>query len=115
MHTVFDADQLARSLILDTEGPERNRRGYARVLFTSLRQLHRVKHTDPAKLYQLLSVTPVEDLRELLADTPAGPYLSADNGKFFRAVRALANTHLAVIEHLAGQRRTRAIGAPVGA
>ena len=68
-----------------------------------LRQLHRVKHTDVSELYQLLSVTPLDDLRELLNDTPAGPYLSQDNGKFFGAVRAVANTHLAALEHIATQ------------
>jgi hypothetical protein len=51
MHTLYDADQLARSLIVDTEGPERNWRNYARVFLSSvLRQLHRVHHHDPAEL-----------------------------------------------------------------
>ena len=95
MTTLYDADQLARSLIVDTEGTERPWRNYARVFLTSLlRQLHRVKHDDVGELYRLLSVTPVEDLRDLLNDTPAGPYLVQDNGKFFGAVRAVANTHL---------------------
>ena len=104
MQTPYDADQLARSLIADTEGTERNWRQYARVFLASvLRQLHRVKHNDPVELYRLLSTTPVNDLRELLEDTPAGPYLSQDNGKFFGAVRAVANTHLAALEQIAQQ------------
>jgi hypothetical protein len=102
--TPIDADQLAQSLIPDADGPERNWRNYARVFLSSLlRQLHRVKHTDPVQLYQLISTTPVDDLRDLLADTPAGPYLTQDNGKFFGAVRAVANTHLAALEHIAHQ------------
>jgi hypothetical protein len=104
MHTPYDADQLARSLIADTEGTERNWRQYARVFLSSvLRQLHRVKHNDLAELYQLLTTTPVDDLRDLLNDTPAGPYLAQDNGKFFGAVRAVANTHLAALEQIAQQ------------
>jgi hypothetical protein len=104
MTTLFDADQLALSLIADTEGTERPWRGYARVFLTSLlRQLHRVKHDDVAELHRLLTITPAEDLRELLSDTPAGPYLAQDNGKFFGAVRAVANTHLAGLEHIACQ------------
>lgn len=72
MQTPTDADQLSCSLIADTEGTERNWRNYARVFLTSLlRQLHRVKHHDVAELFQLLSVTPLDDLRELLTDTPA--------------------------------------------
>jgi type IV secretory pathway TraG/TraD family ATPase VirD4 len=106
MHTPHDADQLARSLIADTEGTERNWRQYARVFLSSvLRQLHRVNHNDPAELYRLLSTTPVNDLRDLLEDTPAGPYLTQDNGKFFGAVRAVANTHLAALEQIAQQTR----------
>jgi type IV secretory pathway TraG/TraD family ATPase VirD4 len=104
MTTLFDADQLALSLIADTEGTERPWRGYARVFLTSLlRQLHRVKHDDVAELYRLLTITPAEDLRDLLSDTPAGAYLAQDNGKFFGAVRAVANTHLAALEHIARQ------------
>jgi hypothetical protein len=104
MTTLYDADQLALSLIPDTDGTERPWRGYARVFLTSvLRQLHRVKHDDVAELYRLISTTPIDDLRDLLADTPAGPYLAQDNGKFFGAVRAVANTHLAALEPIATQ------------
>jgi type IV secretory pathway TraG/TraD family ATPase VirD4 len=104
MTTLYDADQLAVSLIPDTDGTERPWRGYARVFLTSvLRQLHRVKHDDVAELYRLISSTPIDDLRDLLADTPAGPYLAQDNGKFFGAVRAVANTHLAALEPIAMQ------------
>ena len=104
MHTPHDADQLARSMIADTDGTERNWRQYARVFLSSvLRQLHRVKHDDPVELYRILSTTPVNDLRDLLEDTSAGPYLSQDNGKFFGAVRAVANTHLAALEQIAQQ------------
>jgi Type IV secretion-system coupling protein DNA-binding domain len=104
MTQLHDADQLSRSLIADTEGAEASWRNYARVFLTSLlRQLHRVKHKDPGELYQLIATTPVDDLRDLLADTPAGPYLAQDNGRFFGAVRAVANTHLSALEHIAHQ------------
>ena len=104
MTQLHDADQLSRSLIADTEGTESSWRNYARVFLTSLlRQLHRVKHKDPGELYQLIATTPVDDLRDLLADTPAGPYLAQDNGRFFGAVRAVANTHLSALEHIAHQ------------
>ena len=60
MQTTYDADQLARSLIPDADGPEKNWCGYARIFLSSLlRQLHRVKHNDVAELYQLLTTTPV--------------------------------------------------------
>jgi type IV secretory pathway TraG/TraD family ATPase VirD4 len=104
MTTLHDADQLSRSLIADAEGNEGPWRNYARVFLTSLlRQLHRVKHDDVGELYGLISTTPVDDLRDLLADTPAGAYLSQDNGRFFSGVRAVANTHLSALEHVALQ------------
>jgi type IV secretory pathway TraG/TraD family ATPase VirD4 len=104
MTTLHDADQLSRSLIAEAEGNEGPWRNYARVFLTSLlRQLHRVKHNDLGELYQLISTTSVDDLREVLVETPAGPYLSQDNGRFFSAVRAVANTYLSALEHLARQ------------
>jgi type IV secretory pathway TraG/TraD family ATPase VirD4 len=104
MSTLYDADQLSRSLIADVEGPESSWRNYARVFLTSLlRQLHRVQHDDVADLYGLIATTPVEDLRDLLGDTPAGPYLVQDNGRFFGAVRAVANTHLTALEPISRQ------------
>ena len=104
MTTLHDADQLSRSLIADAEGNEGPWRNYARVFLSSLlRQLQRVKHNDVGELYQLIATIPVDDLRDLLADTPAGPYLVQDNGRFFGAVRAIANTHLSALEHIAHQ------------
>lgn len=104
MTTLHDADQLSRSLIADAEGNEGPWRNYARVFLTSLlRQLQRVKHNDVGELYQLIATVPVDDLRDLLADTPASPYLVQDNGRFFGAVRAIANTHLSALEHIAHQ------------
>src|SRR6266853_6858845 len=50
-----DADQLARSLIPDYEGSDRNWRHYARTFVTAiLRQLHRIDEHDAPRLYYLL-------------------------------------------------------------
>jgi type IV secretory pathway TraG/TraD family ATPase VirD4 len=101
-----DADQLARSLIPDSEGSDRSWRHYARTFLTAiLRQLHDVKAHDLAKLYHFLILAPAKELREFLAMTPAGPFLGEDNGKFFESVRSVANVHLAALEHLGAQRR----------
>jgi hypothetical protein len=99
-----DADQLARSLIPDYEGQDRNWRGYARTFLTAtLRQLHRLEEPSIATLCRVLITDSEEDLRELLEGTPAAPLLGKDDGKFFRSVRFIANEHLAAIEHLARQ------------
>jgi type IV secretory pathway TraG/TraD family ATPase VirD4 len=99
-----DADQLARSLIPDHDGTDRNWRNYARTFLTALlRQLHRVSEHDLARLYYLLVMAPAEELRELLEATPAGPFLGHDNGKFFESVRSVATVQLAALEHIARQ------------
>ncbi len=99
-----DADQLARSLLPDYEGTDRNWLLYARTFLTAvLRQLHRLNERDVAKLYYLLVMAPAEELRELLEPTPAGPFLGQDNGKFFESVRAVATSNLAGLEHVARQ------------
>lgn len=97
-----DADHLARSLIADHPGEDRNWRAYARVFVAAvLRQMQRAGHNDQALLHRLLLCAPAEELARLLEATPAAPYLSTDNSRFFASVRAIANTHLAVLEHLA--------------
>jgi hypothetical protein len=99
-----DADQLARSLIPDHDGQDRNWRGYARTFVTAaLRQLHRVKEHDIGSLYSLLVTTNEDDLRVLLEGTPAAPFVGKDGGKFLHSVRSIAIQHLAVIEHLMAQ------------
>jgi Type IV secretion-system coupling protein DNA-binding domain len=101
----YDAEQLARSLIPDYEGPDRNWRNYSRVFLSSLiRQLGYVHVTDWETLYRMIAYAPVAELKDLLSETPAGPYLAEDNGKFFQSVRSIAVTQLSVFEHLARQR-----------
>jgi Type IV secretion-system coupling protein DNA-binding domain len=99
-----DADQLARALIPDYEGTDRSWRQYGRTFLASiLRQLHRAGEKDLAKLYWLLMIAPVDELRELLDLTPAAPFLGSDNGKFFESVRSITAAHVASIEHFARQ------------
>jgi len=104
LEQAHDADQLARSLIPDYEGSDRNWRQYARTFLTAvLRQLHRVDERDPARLYYLLLLAEADELRQLLEATPAGPFLASDNGKFFDSVRSVTAVHAAAIEHVASQ------------
>lgn len=101
---LHDADQLARSLIPDYEGSDRNWRHYARTFVTSvLRQLHRAQQQDLAKLYWLLLLAPVEELRDLLEATPAGAFLGTENGRFFDSVRSVTAVHVSALEHVARQ------------
>ncbi|MGH8261635.1 MAG: type IV secretion system DNA-binding domain-containing protein, partial [Steroidobacteraceae bacterium] len=68
-----------------------------------LRLLHRENDCPVARLYRLLVVAEPAELRDLLAATPAAPFLGEDNGKFFESVRSVTTVHTAALEHLAGQ------------
>jgi type IV secretory pathway TraG/TraD family ATPase VirD4 len=99
-----DADQLARSLVPDYDGQDRNWRNYARTLLTAtLRQIHRTSEPNLADLYSVLVTATEDDLRDLLDGTPAAPFVSKDNGKFLGSVRSIAMQHLAFLEHLLRQ------------
>ena len=99
-----DADQLARSLIPDHDGQDRNWRGYARTFLTAvLRQLHRLGQHKLSTLYAVLVTPTEEDLRELLEGTPAAPFVGKDGGKFLHSVRSITTEHLKVVEHLMRQ------------
>ena len=74
MTTLYDADQLARSLIADTEGTESPWRNYARVFLdlaasaTAPRRARRRRRALSTAL-----VTPVDDLRDLSTTPPRDP------------------------------------------
>jgi type IV secretory pathway TraG/TraD family ATPase VirD4 len=105
----FDAEQLARALIPDHDGPEKSWRAYARTLVTALiRQLWKLDGKDAAlrdvrELYRLVSIASTEELRILVADTPAQPFLESGNERMFGSVRSVASTSLAALEHIAAQ------------
>ena len=104
----YDSDLVARALIAEHAGDERTWRVYARVFLASLlRQLRRAGERDVATLHRLIVSAPVAELALLLDGTAAGPYLSADNARFFASIRAVATTQLAALEHL-GEPRTGA-------
>lgn len=99
-----DADHLARSLIPDHDGQDRNWRGYARTFLTAvLRQLRRVGRNNLAALYWVLVDATDEDLHDLLKGTPAAPFVGKEGGKFLDSVRSVTTDHLAVLQHLLRQ------------
>jgi type IV secretory pathway TraG/TraD family ATPase VirD4 len=97
-----DPDLLARALIPEQGGDDRTWRAYARVFLSALlRQLARAHCDELSDLHRLVTTAEVEELRELLAGTPAAPYMSDENARFFSSVRAVAAAQLAALEHLA--------------
>jgi type IV secretory pathway TraG/TraD family ATPase VirD4 len=57
-----------------------------------------------SELWRLLAVAGIEELRPLLAGTPAQPFLDPDNARMFGSIRAVAVSAVAALEHVRQQR-----------
>ena len=112
---VYDADQLARSLIPDHTGEDRTWRNYARIFLASvIRQMHHTGKRNIRTLHRLLTTATVEELRDLLSETAAAPFLAQDNDRFFGSVRAVTNTYIAAIEQLEDRADAHALSIRLG-
>lgn len=106
----FDVEQLARALIPDDEGADRTWRTYARTFVTAVvRQLwelgtREAQYRSLAELYRLINIAPAEELKILVENTPAQPFLEAGNERMFGSIRSVASSHLAALEHIAAQQ-----------
>jgi len=100
-----DVDQLARSLIPDGGDPDHTWTEHARTFFIAVtQQVLRAKLQDDAKLHHLLTKAPVEELRDLLAGTSAGPLLEPGNDRMFGSVRGTVITAVRVLEYTTRQQ-----------
>jgi type IV secretory pathway TraG/TraD family ATPase VirD4 len=108
----YDVEQLARSLIPDQDGSDRSWRGYARTFFVAItRQLWELGRRDASyrtvsELYRLITMAPTEELKLLVAHTPAQPFLEEGNERMFGSIRSVASASLAGLEHIGEQRST---------
>jgi type IV secretory pathway TraG/TraD family ATPase VirD4 len=104
----YDVEQLARSLIPDNGDPDRTWSEYARTFFTAVVQQCLVAGVqDDSKIYHLLTQASVQELRLLLANTPAGPFLEEGNEKMFGSVRSVTSSAVRALKYI-----TRQHGAP---
>src|SRR5450631_1172188 len=87
----YDIEQLASALIPFSEDPStREWRSYARTFFAAvIRCLHRRRGCDLKELWRLLAMAPHEELRPLVAGTPAQPFLELDNARMFGSIRSV--------------------------
>ncbi len=101
----YDVEQLARSLIPASGGEDRVWSEYARTFFTAVTQqaIAAGIRSDEA-LYQLLTAAPAEDLRILLAGTPAGPFLEPGNEKMFGSLRSVASSAVRALKYTTRQQ-----------
>ena len=103
--TAYDVDQLARSLIPDAGGQDRVWTGYARTIFSAvLQQVISVDVKNDAELIRLLVHAPVEELRKLLPNTSAAPFLQEGNEKMFSSVRSVAASAIDALKYTIHQK-----------
>jgi type IV secretory pathway TraG/TraD family ATPase VirD4 len=101
----YDVEQLARSLIPDHEGSDRSWRGYARTFFSAVTAQARAAGThDVRELYRLLVIAGSDELRTLVAGTPAQPFLEEHNGRMFDSIRSVTSSAVGALEYVARQR-----------
>lgn len=103
-----DVELVCEAVICPSADPASQEwRAYARTLLAALlRRCRPLSNMSLSTLWRLLSVAPVEELRVLLAGTPAQPFLEPDNARMFSSIRSVASAVTAPLEHIARQRTT---------
>jgi hypothetical protein len=100
----YDVEQIARSLLPDTDSTESSWRGYARTFLTAVtRQAHAAGVRDIGELYRLLVIASTAELRVLTEGTPAQPFLEEHNGRMFDSIRSVTSSAVGSLEHIARQ------------
>jgi type IV secretory pathway TraG/TraD family ATPase VirD4 len=103
---LYDIDQLAGGLIPTTDDPSgREWRGYARTFLTAvIRRCHERGPRDVAELWRLLAIAPSQELRPVVFDTPAQPFLEPENARMFGSIRSVAGSAAAALAYIKDQR-----------
>jgi type IV secretory pathway TraG/TraD family ATPase VirD4 len=106
IHHPYDVEQLASGLIPSTEDSSgREWRGYARTFLTAIaRRCHQTGGCDSRELWRLLAIASSDELRQIVAGTPAQPFLEPDNARMFGSIRSVATSAVAALEFIQAQR-----------
>lgn len=106
INNAYDVEQLASGLIPSTDDASgREWRGYARTFLTAVaRRCHQFGRHDPAELWRLLAVASGDELRPIVAGTPAQPFLDPDNARMFGSIRSVTASAIAAFEYIQTQR-----------
>jgi hypothetical protein len=102
----YDVEQLASGLICSSDDPSASEwRGYARTFLTAVvRRCHLWGWRNIANLWRLLTVASAEELRPIIAGTPAQPFLDPDNARMFGSIRSVTGSAIAAFEYIQAQR-----------
>jgi len=101
----YDISQLARSLIPDHEGSERSWRAYGRTFFSAV-----VKQTrdggvkDVSELFRVLVTASTNEIKTLVAGTPAQPFLDEHNARMFDSIRSVTSSAVEALEYIGKQQ-----------
>jgi type IV secretory pathway TraG/TraD family ATPase VirD4 len=106
MREPYDAEQLASSLIPSSEDASgREWRGYARTFLAAVvRRCHEAGRRNASELWRLIAIAPGAELRPIVANTPAQPFLEPENARMFGSIRSVAGSAAAALEHVQAQR-----------
>jgi type IV secretory pathway TraG/TraD family ATPase VirD4 len=106
IHNSYDVEQLASGLIPSSDDPSAGEwRGYARTFLTAVvRCCHVRGWRDTANLWRLLTMASAEELRPIVAGTPAQPFLDPDNARMFGSIRSVTGSAIAAFEYIQVQR-----------
>ncbi|HWX30978.1 MAG TPA: type IV secretion system DNA-binding domain-containing protein [Steroidobacteraceae bacterium] len=102
----YDVEQLAGGLIPSSIDPSASEwRGYARTFLTAVvRRCYVCGWRDMANLWRLLTMASTEELRPIIAGTPAQPFLDPENARMFGSIRSVAGSAIAAFEYIQAQR-----------
>jgi len=108
IETSYDAEQLARSMIPDRPHADPTWTSYARTFFTAVaRQTQEAGVRDPGEFYRLLVAAEPKELRELVAGTPAQPFLDEHNARMFDSIRSVTSDAVGALQYVAAQDAPR--------
>jgi type IV secretory pathway TraG/TraD family ATPase VirD4 len=98
----YDIEQLARSLIADTESASGGEwRAYARTFFAAvMKQSRALGNREASELYRLLTAAPDAELRILLEATPAQPFLAEGNSRMFGSIRSVTGSAISAFPYI---------------
>ncbi len=102
----YDVEQLVSGLIANCQDPSaREWRGYARTFLAAvIRRCHAAGCSDTAELWRLAVIAPAEELRPIVAGTPAQPFLDVENARMFGSIRSVTGSAIAALEYIQTQR-----------
>lgn len=100
MEGVWDADQIAKSIIPDGEGSSTEWNQYAQVITSAILKhcwQNKLTNTD---IFRIAIIADVTELREIFAGTPAQPLVAEGNERMFGNVRGIIGTKISPFQYL---------------